>query len=390
MVIKRSAGQEVQALIDDLDADDDVRREAAVARLAVIGTRAVDRLLAVLERPAGGPARAGALRALESIGDARAVAPALSLLDTPEPDLAAAAASVARRFLAGKQGTLVLDRLVAIALDPQRPEPARLAALDAMSEVGKRVLTPIWERLRTDPSVAVQQRAARETGQVDPSAAIEAAAGGALPEEPASLAALLDKAGEAAPLAALHRVIEAVRARERAERPGAAQEAWTRTRGTVHLVLARRGSRVALYDLRETIEQAHVPLPANFLEAAALVGDPASLEAIANAYASWLAGARNDRSAAANADRAAGKPPRAPMPDPGQDSGLHGATLLGADRGDWPQQLRTAFAAIAEREAIGRRHAVSKRIEARWPEAAADLLSMLSRSKRGSRPASRT
>ena len=41
---------------------------------------------------------------------------------------------------------------------------------------------------------------------------------------------------------------------------------------------------MALYDLREAIEQASEPLPADFLEALRLVGDPTALEPLAAAY----------------------------------------------------------------------------------------------------------
>ena len=38
-------------------------------------------------------------------------------------------------------------------------------------------------------------------------------------------------------------------------------------RGALHQALALRGSRVALYDLRETIERPPAPLPSSFLAA---------------------------------------------------------------------------------------------------------------------------
>jgi hypothetical protein len=335
VVIKRSAGQETQALIAELHADDEVRREAAIARLAVIGTRAVDRLVAMLtSAPASDRATVAALRALEPIGDVRALAPALSLLDAPQPEIGAAAVGVARNFLRSRHAPEVLDRLVALALDADRPDAARLAALDALTETGSRVLTPIWERLREDQSPVVRQRAAKETGGVDPLAEMEAAAAGVVPDDPDALRLLVEKTSAIAPLATLHRLVEVVRSREAGTRAPGAKAAWQAARGAIHVALAGRGSRVALYDLRETLAGAAAPLPASFLAAATAVGDGATLEAIAAGYAR--------------------------------------AQIAGAS--EWLNQLKGAFRVIAERERVGGRHAIVKRIEAKWPAAAAQLI----------------
>lgn len=346
MVIKRSAAQEIQALIAELDAEDEVRREAAIARLAVIGTRAVDRLVAMLTSPpAAERARVSALRALESIGDVRALAPALSLLDSPRPEVGVAAVGVARGFLRSRHAAEVLDRLVALALDADRPDGVRLAALDALNETGSRVLTPIWERLCGDPSLAVRQRAAKETGGVDPLAEIEAAAAGVMPDDADVLRALVEKTAATAPLGTLHRLVGVVRSREAGERSRTAKAGWLAARGAIHLALAGRESRVALYDLRETIAGAAAPLPASFLAAVTAIGDVASLEAIAPAYARGL---------------------------------IAGAT-------EWLEQLKSVFRVVAERERVGSRHAVMKRIETKWPAAAAELMGQMERKRNGKR-----
>ena len=68
MVIKASASAEIRLLVDALSGPDDVRRDAAAARLSVIGARAVERLLEAYKRaetPQGAghnPAGAGADR----------------------------------------------------------------------------------------------------------------------------------------------------------------------------------------------------------------------------------------------------------------------------------------------------------------------------------------
>jgi hypothetical protein len=335
VVIKRSASQETQALIAELNADDEIARETAIARLAVIGTRAVDRLVALLAAgTAGDRTMAAALRALESIGDARALAPALSLLDTPQPEVATAAVGVARAFLRSRHAADVLDHLVALALNAARPDAARLAALDALGDTGSRVLAPLWERLHEDRSVAVRQRAAKETGSVDPLSEIEAAAAGVVPDDADAVCVLVQKTAATAPLTTLHRLVEVLKSREATARTTAMKRGWLTARGAVHLALAGRDSRVALYDLRETLAAATSPLPAAFLAAVTAVGDAPTLEAIAAACARDL---------------------------------IAGAGL-------WLDELKHAFRAVAEREHVGERHAVIKRIESRWPDAAAHLV----------------
>jgi hypothetical protein len=74
MSIKLPAASEVRALIESLGVSDEVRREAAIARLAVIGSRALDRLVVVFDATdTGGTTKAGILRVLEAVSDARAI-----------------------------------------------------------------------------------------------------------------------------------------------------------------------------------------------------------------------------------------------------------------------------------------------------------------------------
>ena len=74
MVIKASASAEIRPLVDALSGDDEVRREAAIARLAVIGERAVDRLVRAYRSASARDARVAILRALEAIPDPRSLA----------------------------------------------------------------------------------------------------------------------------------------------------------------------------------------------------------------------------------------------------------------------------------------------------------------------------
>jgi hypothetical protein len=108
------------------------------------------------------------------------------------------------------------------------------------------------------------------------------------------------------------------------------QDAWLGVRGVAHAALARRHSRLALYDLRETIARAAAPVPAGFLSALRQIGDADALEAIA-AGASATSDAR------------------------------------------WRDQLVDVFHDVAAREQVGRRHAVARRIARRWPALAGVL-----------------
>jgi len=95
-------------------------------------------------------------------------------------------------------------------------------------------------------------------------------------------------------------------------------------RAAAHVALADRGSRVALYDLRETIESAREPIPVEFFAAVTAIGDATCLEPMAVAYR------------------------RA--------------------KDDWSRRhLADAFRAIVSREKMTRRHATAKKIEKRFP-----------------------
>jgi hypothetical protein len=150
---------------------------------------------------------------------------------------------------------------------------------------------------------------------------------GRLPDTAAPLHALVAERAGSAPLTVLRRLIEALRQRE-ANSSDAPE--WMAVRGSLHQALAIRESRVALYDLRETVEGSPGPLPASFLAALHSLGDASCLEPLAAAWSRAPAGA-----------------------------------------GVWRDQIEVAFRAIARRETPARRDASAKRIASRWPEAAA-------------------
>ena len=107
-------------------------------------------------------------------------------------------------------------------------------------------------------------------------------------------------------------------------------------RASAHLALAGRGSRLALYDLRESLERAAAPLPVGFLEALLQIGDASCLEAIAAAY----------------------------VQAPGSSRGS-------ADW--WRRQLARAFHTIVKREGLTPRHQLIRKIAKRWGDAAPGL-----------------
>jgi len=325
VAIRSSAAGQIDALIADLSSERSVVRETALARLTVIGARTVVHLTA-LATDADAPvaSRVAALRALEAIGDVRAIDAAARALNAGDKGIGVAAAGILQRFLTGKRGAEVTDVLSAKALDRQAPDAVRLAALVALDDLGASALEPLWNALAGDPSASVRAHVAdARRGQ---RAEVTSEEAGSLPDDPEKLRRELSLNRRSASLPELHALVERIRAHEEAE-PAGARDAWTRARGAAHVALAGRGSRLGLYDLRETLEKTAAPLPVEFMAALSLIGDATCLESIAAAYA------------------------HAPA------------------KGDewWHDHLADAFRAIAKREKLTRRHAVMKKIQKRWP-----------------------
>lgn len=311
MVIKTSSTRQIDALVADLGSNDVVTREAAVARLTVIGARAVERLVGTASSNAPAFARTAALRALEAIGDARGRDAILRAIDDHDSTVAVTAIAAARADLRGLHGADALDRLTRTALDRMRDESVRAAAVDAVRELEPSTIAPLLDALRNDPLLS-------------------AATGRSLPDDPAALRQAIVREGGQAPLQALLRVIESARDREGKDAPARRSE-WRAVRAAAHLALANRGSRIALFDLRESLESAGAPLPVEFLAALSVVGDASCLESIATAHACASDGWSRTR-------------------------------------------LADAFQTIVKREGLNRRHAAIKRIEKRSPEGLRALL----------------
>jgi hypothetical protein len=330
VAIRASSARQVDALIADLAGVSDVKRDAAVARLTVIGARAVERLIELGTSDAGPAARTAAFRALEAIADPRALDAAVRGSGDKDAAVASAAIGVVRAFVRSARSAIAVDRLTAVALDQRRPDAVRVAAVRALNELDRATVAPVMKALHADRSEAVKQaaaagRSAAAPRRKDPSATLSEAVEGSLPDDPAALRQMISDAAEAAPLPALLAVLERVRDRE-AREPRSRRSPWTNARAAAHVALARRNSRLALYDLRESLERAAEPLPVDMLAALSLIGDASCLEPIAAAHSKstddW-----------------------------------------------WRAHLEKAFTEIAARERLTPRHATLKRIKQRygWP-----------------------
>jgi len=315
-MIKASADAEIRGLLEALDADRPARREAAIARLTVLGSRAVPRLVAAYDLSSR-EKQLAILQVLETFTDVRALPVARRALDAGG-DLAVAAVAVLREFVARGTGTThtdALETLLSVSANPAIERRVKAAAVQALSGAAADV------RGLVDSALPA-------TGSPE-DVVWEEAAEGRLPEGSAAMRDALAGHAEEAELPVLRRVIETIRLHEDRIEPPRRREEWTAVRGALHETLARRGSRLALYDLRETLERTAAPLPAGFLSAVAAIGDASCLEPLALAFS------------------------RAP-----------------ASASRWRGGLAETFHAIRARERLTRRHAAVRRALARAPELA--------------------
>jgi hypothetical protein len=330
---------ELGQLIEALGGSDEIARESAVARLALIGARAAERLLQLA--PAAAPrARGGMLRALEAIGDPRALPIARAALADASPETLGPAIAVLRAFLTSSQANVArdaLDTIVAAVLDAGRPSSVRLAAFEALQVLPADVREAVARNLAADPDADVRavaapaSRTSQGVAGADPvwSDAVE----GRLPGSPAVMKQVLAAKRVTARLTELQRLVDHLRVREHKETDAGRREEWRAVRGLAHQALAARNSRLALYDLRDSLLEPD-RLPVAFLAALEEIGDATCLEPLAAAY---------------------------------EASSRSGDAW-------WREHVATAFRAIVSREGLTRRHTAVKRAMARWPDAAADLM----------------
>ena len=232
---QRVRAGELDRLIADLSAAP--RPRGATRRwrgCACMGARALPHLAALVDSTAPAPARAA--RALGARRPRRSRAPSrwpARRCRTPTPTWRWPPSRVLRGWLTREDGTQALEAITATALDKRRDGAVRLAALDALSELPPELVAPIRERAPVD------------TGDQP---ALDDPGGAAARGWPSTRAT--------APLSALHAAVTGAREREQAEPAGRRRDEWTRVRGAAHVALAHRGSRVAVYDLRESFDRA--------------------------------------------------------------------------------------------------------------------------------------
>ena len=251
---------EVDRLIADLESSDPVRVDASVARLRVLGVRALPRLAKVIASSRAPAVRVCAISALEGLDDPAASEIALRALTEADADIVIAALRVLRGWVQQETGTRFFEAVTAIAVDRDRDTRSRLAALEALSDLPDHLVRPIRE-------------------QAPP----PEAAGPPL-DNPAAAHEWVEEHGAKASLATLHDAIKTFRDAETRADTSWRREEWIKARGAVHAKLADRGSRLALYDARETLSSARSPLPSGFLEAVGRLGDASCLEPLARAW----------------------------------------------------------------------------------------------------------
>lgn len=288
-----------------------------MARLIILGGRAVGRLVAEFDASRDRALQLAILRILETSGDARTLPVARTAMEAGG-DLAVSGVTILRELLSNGTAAIqagALDLLLSAASSDRFERRVRVAAAQALDKAPDDVRTAVHARL---PPPASEDDALWDD-------AIE----GHLPDDPDRLREVAAAHATAAPLPVLRRLIDGVRQREMSEPSAARREGLRRLRGALHQAVAMRGSRVALYDLRETFEGTAEPLPSSFLAALQIVGDESCMEALAAAYC------------------------RAPE-----------------QQRQWRQQLVGAFQEVARRERLTRKHSAVRRALAKSPELA--------------------
>jgi hypothetical protein len=252
---------DIDRLIADLHAQDSIRRDAAVARLRILGNRALPRLFDLVASHESTVVRALALDVIEGIDDVRVIDVAFEALRDGDIEVVIAALGVLRRWVAEETGTRLLDAITAITVDRSRVARVRVAALAALSELPEHLMRPIRDQAPPPES-----------------------AGPSL-EDPVQVREWIQAYGAGATLNTLHELVTRTREREHAESSSRLRTEWLQARGRAHHALAKRDSVVALYDLREAFEGATSALPQSFLSTATAIGDASCLEPLARAWA---------------------------------------------------------------------------------------------------------
>ena len=256
MPIVPSRSREIQERVAELASTSPGVRESAIARLTLLGERAVQPLIETLR--AGSPvARLGAIKVLEQLNAPRALPALLGQLTAVESEIVAAAAAA----IAGLGGAKAVGPL-SKALGHEDAQ-ARAAAADALAKLFatgvEEALEPLVgtlldgkadERLRRIAERALSRLPARELRAIR--ARINNSPPAPLPPT--------------ATITSLHRELQGVSDTAAAIR--------------LHQALAERGSRIALYDLRERLEARPAKSAEALLDIAARIGDASLVASI--------------------------------------------------------------------------------------------------------------
>jgi HEAT repeat protein len=311
-----SRSRRIQQLLGRLASESAAERESGVAGLTLLGTRVVEPLGAFLPG-ATRAARLAALEVLERIGDRAALPRILDLVaDTDEtialraleaagnradpravPTLAAvlqgrgkgprrrgAALALARLQAAGL--VEALDPLAARLLDEGEEAGLRVAILDALLTLRPRpapaTLRPLLKRLAasSDPELRARAKPQARGTALDERLVVELVAPGLSDAAVERVTAALARRGAPA-IPALRAALE----RLGPPRRGLAHGASLRARAAIHQALAALNSRVALYDLRETLASRPRAVMPALLRAAGRIGDASVVPVLAGVVA---------------------------------------------------------------------------------------------------------
>ena len=328
MAVRPAPASDLARLVRDLSLDDVLRRESAIARLAIIGAPAIDPAAALARRAAAPPiARVAALQTLAAIRTAKVIEVARDLIGDADDAVAAEALGCLRDWLdaAEPASTAAFDVLAAVVVDRAAPAERRRQAFASLGALPAKVLKPLREALARDVALPILNRATSQARPEMPS--LEDLLARGFDGDCGDVETVVKTLGLETRLATIKRAVDAVREREKRSVDAAEQDRWRHVRGVLHHTLAERRSRIALYDLRETLDRTDGPLPVGFLAAASAVGDATCLEPIAHA---WMRARKSDRW--------------------------------------WREHLADAFRVIVRRDAITRRHETLRRILHRWPD----------------------
>lgn len=283
MAVRRSNAADISRLLDALASSDERRREAAAARLVILGRQAIRPLRVLVASDTAAPrARIGALKVLTAIEEGDSIQAAAAAIRSGHDGLAIEAVKILCGALdaSSANATTALDALTSLALAIDASATPRLAAIDALESLPDTLWRPIRDVLLTDPNPKVAARARHAA--TDQPHALEHLIEERFETPSDRAAAIVAEHGPTAAITLLCRAIDALRRREQEDPAG--RTAWFVLRGQVHQMLAGRQSRAGLYDLRDALERGPFPLPLGFLAAAAAVADASCLDGIAKAW----------------------------------------------------------------------------------------------------------